>query len=83
MRTIIIDDIKQAVKDLNERLDRFSEVEVVAVEHSGLDGLARVSELRRGLLFLGVQLPGICGLVFLGGLDFCTSGSCGVVVCTA
>lgn len=44
MRTIIIDDNKQAVKDLNERLARFSEVEVVAAEHSGLDGLARVSE---------------------------------------
>lgn len=42
MRTIIIDDNKQAVKDLNERLARFSEVEVVAVEHSGLNGLARV-----------------------------------------
>lgn len=41
MRTIIIDDNKQAVKDLNERLARFSEVEVVAVEHSGLDGLWR------------------------------------------
>jgi two-component system, LytTR family, response regulator len=38
MRTIIIDDNKQAVKDLNERLARFSEVEVVAAEHSGLDG---------------------------------------------
>ena len=57
MRTIIIDDNKQAVKDLNERLDRFSEVEVVAVEHSGLDGLARVSELQPDLLFLDVQLP--------------------------
>ena len=33
MRTIIIDDNKQAVKDLNERLARFSEVEVVAAEH--------------------------------------------------
>ena len=32
MRTIIIDDNKQAVKDLNERLARFSEVEVVVLK---------------------------------------------------
>ena len=70
MRTIIIDDNKQAVKDLNERLARFSEVEVVAAEHSGLDGLARVSELQPDLLFLDVQLPDISGLDFLDRLDF-------------
>jgi DNA-binding NarL/FixJ family response regulator len=83
MRTIIIDDNKQAVKDLNERLARFSEVEVVAVEHSGLDGLARVSELQPDLLFLDVQLPDISGLDFLDRLDFFTHGRCRVVMYTA
>ena len=70
MRTIIIDDNKLAVKDLNERLARFSEVEVVAAEHSGLDGLARVSELQPDLLFLDR-------------LDFFTHGRCRVVMYTA
>lgn len=83
MRTIIIDDNKQAVKDLNERLARFSKVEVVAVEHSGLDGLARVSELQPDLLFLDVQLPDISGLDFLDRLDFFTHGRCRVVMYTA
>lgn len=83
MKTIIIDDNKQAVKDLNERLTRFSEVEVVAVEHSGLNGLARVSELQPDLLFLDVQLPDISGLDFLERLDSFTHGSCRVVMYTA
>lgn len=83
MRTIIIDDNKQAVKDLNERLARFSKVEVVAVEHSGLDGLARVSELQPDLLFLDVQLPDISGLDLLDRLDFFTHGRCRVVMYTA
>ena len=83
MKTNIIDDNKQAVKDLNERLTRFSEVEVVAVEYSGLNGLARVSELQPDLLFLDVQLPDISGLDFLERLDSFTHGSCRVVMYTA
>ncbi len=44
MKTIIIDDNKQAAENLKEKLGRYPEIEVVAIEHSGLDGLASVSE---------------------------------------
>lgn len=43
MKTIIIDDNKQAAEKLKEKLGRYPEIEVVAIEHSGLDGLASVS----------------------------------------
>lgn len=83
MTTIIVDDNMQAATDLCKRLERFPKVKVVAVANSGLDGLARVSELQPDLLFLDVQLPDISGLDFLERVDSFTHGRTHVVMYTA
>lgn len=83
MKTIIIDDNKQAAENLKEKLGRYPEIEVVAIEHSGLDGLASVSEFQPDLLFLDVQLPDISGIDFLERVDSFTYGRSRVVMYTA
>ena len=83
MRTIIIDDNTQAAQDLQDRLSKFGQVEVIGIAGNGLDGLAKVSELQPDLLFLDVQLPDISGLDFLERVDSFTHGSCRVVMFTA
>ena len=80
MKTIMIDDNKQAAENLKEKLGRYPEIEVVAIEHSGLDGLASVSEFQPDLLFLDVQLPDISGIDFLERVDSFTYGRSRVVM---
>lgn len=83
MKAIIIDDNQRAIDDLQNRLQKYALVEVVAVATTGLDGLARVSECQPDLLFLDVQLPDISGLDFLERVDSFTHGQCRVVMYTA
>lgn len=83
MKTIIVDDDKQAALDLAERLKRFDRVEVVGVAQNGLDGLSLVYEHKPDLLFLDVQLPDVSGLDFLDKVQNFTHGVCRVVMFTS
>lgn len=83
MNAIIIDDNLGATNDLQKFLVAYPQVKIVGVAHTGLDGLAMVSEKQPDLLFLDVQLPDISGLDFLERIDSFTHGRCRVVMYTA
>lgn len=82
MRAIIIDDDKQAIDILTERLSAFADVEIVGTALKGSSGLKLVDELRPDVIFLDVEMPDMSGLDFLELMDT-DSGECDVVMCTA
>ena len=59
MKTIIIDDNKDAARSLAEHLADYDEVSVAGIAYNGFDGLTMVSEHQPDLIFLDVQLPDI------------------------
>ena len=83
MKTIIIDDNKDAARSLAEHLADYDEVSVAGIAYNGFDGLTMVSEHQPDLIFLDVQLPDISGLDFLDRVDIFTHGRCRVVMYTA
>lgn len=82
MRAIIIDDDKQAIDILTERLATFADVEIVGTALKGSSGLKLVDELQPDVIFLDVEMPDMSGLDFLEQMDT-DSGECDVVMCTA
>lgn len=83
MKTIIIDDNKDAAHYLAEHLEKYKDTSVVGIAYNGFDGLIMVSEHQPDLIFLDVQLPDISGLDFLDRVDVFTHGRCRVVMYTA
>lgn len=83
IKTIIVDDNKQATDDLAKRLKKYSDIQLIGTAANGLDGLALVSSQQPNLVFLDVELPDISGLDFLERLDAFTMGQCRVVIYTA
>lgn len=83
MTIIIIDDNKEAARDLAERLAAYGQVEVAGVAYNGFDGLTLVSKIQPDVVFLDVQLPDISGLDFLDRMDVFTHGNSRVVMYTA
>ena len=83
MKTIIIDDNKDAALSLAAHLSDYDEVSVAGIAYNGFDGLTMVSEHQPDLIFLDVQLPDISGLDFLDRVDIFTHGRCRVVMYTA
>lgn len=83
MKTIIIDDNKDAARNLAEHLADYDEVSLAGIAYNGFDGLTMVSEHQPDLIFLDVQLPDISGLDFLDRVDIFTHGRCRVVMYTA
>ena len=83
MKTIIIDDNKDAARSLAEHLADYDEVSLAGIAYNGFDGLTMVSEHQPDLIFLDVQLPDISGLDFLDRVDIFTHGRCRVVMYTA
>lgn len=82
MRVIIIDDDKQAIDILTDRLRAFDNVEVVGTAMKGSSGLRLVDEQHPDVIFLDVEMPDMSGLDFLEQMDTDT-GECDVVMCTA
>lgn len=83
MLAIIIDDNKQAAKDLAEHLKVFEEIEVVDIALNGLTGLSLINQYQPDVIFLDVQLPDISGLDFLDQMRCLTHNKCRVVMYTA
>jgi len=82
IRAIIVDDDKQAVNILTERLSAFENVEIAGTALSGAEGLRLVDEQNPDVLFLDVEMPDMSGLDFLEQMD-AEEGGCNVVMCTA
>lgn len=83
MLAIIIDDNKQASKDLAMRLEAFEEIQVEGIAYNGIDGLNLAKQTLPDVIFLDVQLPDISGLDFLDQISYLTHGKTRVVMYTA
>lgn len=82
MKIVIIDDDKQAIDLLTEKLAVFANVEIAGTATKGSSGLKLVEETRPDVIFLDVEMPDITGLDFLEQMDL-DEGECDVVMCTA
>lgn len=82
MKVIIVDDDRQAIEILTEKLSVFSDVEVVGTAQKGSSGLRLIEEMHPDVLFLDVEMPDMSGLDFLEQMDP-DAGDCDVVMCTA
>ncbi|MEW9796844.1 LytR/AlgR family response regulator transcription factor [Alteromonas sp. CYL-A6] len=59
--TIVVDDEPLARRGLRARLERHSDIDVVAECHNGLDAVSAISQHRPDLVFLDIQMPGLNG----------------------
>ena len=65
MRTLIVDDEPLARRGLALRLQRHSDVEIVAEAGNGREAFFAISEHQPELMFLDVQMPGVDGFELL------------------
>ncbi|OFC71698.1 LytR/AlgR family response regulator transcription factor [Alteromonas confluentis] len=61
IKTVVVDDEPLARKGLRTRLERHTDVEVVAECQNGLDAVSVISKNRPDLVFLDIQMPGLNG----------------------
>lgn len=66
---IIVDDEKLARELLQEFLEPFENIEVIAECSKGKDAVAKINELEPDLIFLDVQMPGMDGFDVLEKLE--------------
>ncbi len=59
---ILVDDEKLACDELAFQLQRFPDVEVVAIASNGLEAVKLIEDLEPDLVFLDVQMPGLDGM---------------------
>lgn len=83
MKIIIVDDEKNAVKALADKLKAYDGTDVVGVAYNGMDGLKLLGEHHPDLLFLDIELPDMSGIEFLEHIDGIGNGRCRVVMYTA
>jgi two-component system LytT family response regulator len=81
IRAILIDDEGHCTRTLKWELEQHCpEVDVVAICHSGEEGLRAIGEKNPDLIFLDIEMPGMNGFEMLEKLG---SGSFQVIFCTA
>ena len=80
MRTLLVDDEQPARERLRRLLQAHPEIEIVGEAEDGVQALEKIVELRPGLVFLDVQMPGCTGLEVAAAL---ASPRPKVVFCTA
>ncbi|MBU2976936.1 LytTR family DNA-binding domain-containing protein [Alteromonas sp. C1M14] len=61
IKTIVVDDEPLARKGLRARLERHSDIEIIAECQNGLDAVSTISKNRPDLVFLDIQMPGLNG----------------------
>jgi len=63
MKAIIADDEPHLAEDLQRRLTRlWPELQIAAVLHDGMAAAAALAEIRPGIAFLDIRMPGLSGL---------------------
>lgn len=83
MKTIIIDDTRQAIDLLTEKLAGYADINIVATAENGADGLDMVRLHHPGLIFLDVELPDMTGISFIERMKEQAGKQCHVVIYTA
>ena len=83
MNIVIVDDEKNCVEALADKLKQYDGTNVVGVAYNGMDGLKLMSEHRPDLMFLDVELPDISGIEFLERIEEISDGRCRVVMYTS
>ncbi|MFK7863216.1 MAG: LytR/AlgR family response regulator transcription factor [Pseudohongiellaceae bacterium] len=61
IKALIVDDEPHAREGMQTALDKFDEIEVIAVCENGLQAVKAVNELKPQLLFLDIQMPKLDG----------------------
>lgn len=83
MKTIIIDDTRQAIDRLAEKLGRYTDICIAATAENGNDGLEMVRQHRPELIFLDVELPDMTGISFIKRMKELAGKQCRIVIYTA
>lgn len=83
MNAIIIDDARTAMEALAEKLEKYTEINLVATADNGTEGFEKVSRYRPELLFLDMELPDMTGITFLEKMKDMPDYRCYVVIYTA
>lgn len=83
MNAIIIDDTRTAIDALAEKLEKYTEINLVATADNGADGFEKVFRHRPELLFLDMELPDMTGIAFLEKMKDMPDYRCYVVIYTA
>lgn len=83
MNIVIVDDEKNCVEALADKLKQYDGTNVVGVAYNGMDGLKLMSEHKPDLMFLDVELPDISGIEFLERIEEISDGRCRVVMYTS
>ena len=68
MRAIIIDDEESARERLRRMLRVHPEISIIGEARDGLEAVQRIEELRPGLIFLDIEMPGLTGFQVLRSL---------------
>jgi len=68
VRVIVVDDEELGRRGVTSRLERRSEIEVVATCGNGRDAIRAIESLRPDIVFLDVQMPGLDGFGVLEAL---------------
>ena len=69
MRALVIDDERLARKELISLLSDYPQIEIVGEAVNADDAQEKIAELKPGLLFLDIQMPGRNGFELLESLD--------------
>src|SRR5208283_2099174 len=81
--TVVADDEAPALDELVFLLREFSEIDVVATAHNGLEAVAVIEQHAPDLVFLDVQMPGLDGLGVINMLRADQAPMPPFVLCTA
>ncbi|MDN5204156.1 LytTR family DNA-binding domain-containing protein [Fulvivirgaceae bacterium BMA10] len=69
IRTIIVDDEKEAREGLNLLLEADHDIEIVTTCKNGLEAISAIDELKPDLIFLDIQMPGVNGFEVLNSIS--------------
>lgn len=83
MKTIIIDDEKNAIDTLRKKLQAYDDMQITGTATSGTKGILLIREQQPDVVFLDVEMPDMSGLDFLERMGNITQKKCKVVIYTA
>lgn len=82
MKTIIIDDEQTAIDVLQEKLQKYPDIEVLGTAQSGQEGIILLRKVMPEVVFLDVELPDMTGIEFLSQMDNIVGENCNTIMYT-
>jgi DNA-binding LytR/AlgR family response regulator len=69
-KTIIVEDEELTRKGMMNKLEQFSEIEIIDTAENGIEAVEKINKLKPDLIFLDIQMPGMNGFEVLQNLTF-------------